>query len=93
MQPLGILSALVLLTRPYWLQLVAASNELLVQLLSCVQCFGTPWTAACKASLSTVPQSLLQLISTELVMGQELLSVHRSRIQNAFSIHGFLLFP
>ena len=40
-----------------------------VQLLSCVQLFATPWTAACKSSLSiTNSQSLLKLISIESVM-------------------------
>ena len=40
-----------------------------VQLLSCVQLFATPWTAACQASLSiTNSQSLLKLMSIELVM-------------------------
>ena len=40
-----------------------------VQSLSCVQLFATPWTAAHQASLSfTVSQSLLKLISIELVM-------------------------
>ena len=40
-----------------------------VQLLSHVQLFVTPWTAACQASLSiTTPQSLLKLMFTELVM-------------------------
>jgi len=37
--------------------------------LSCVQLFVTPWTAACQASLSfTISQSLLKLMSIELVM-------------------------
>ena len=41
----------------------------LVQLFSHVQLFATPWTAACQASLSiTSPQSMLKLMSTELVM-------------------------
>ena len=41
----------------------------LVQLLSLVQLFVTPWTAACQASLSiTNSQSLLKLMSIELVM-------------------------
>ena len=41
----------------------------LVQLLSCVQLFMTPWTAAHQASLSiTNSQSLLKLMSIELVM-------------------------
>ena len=40
-----------------------------VQLLSCVQLFVTPWTAARQASLSiTNSQSLLKLMSIELVM-------------------------
>ena len=40
-----------------------------VQLLSCVQLFETPWTAACQASLSfTISQSLLKLMSIESVM-------------------------
>ena len=41
----------------------------LVQSLSCVRFFVTPWTAACQASLSiTNYQSLLKLMSIELVM-------------------------
>ena len=40
-----------------------------VQLLSHVQLFVTPWTAACQASLSiTNSRSLLKFMSTELVM-------------------------
>ena len=40
-----------------------------VQLLSSVQLFATPWTAACQASLSiTNSQSLLKLISIKSVM-------------------------
>ena len=40
-----------------------------VQLLSCVQLFVTPWTAACQASLSiTNSQSPLKLMSIESVM-------------------------
>ena len=40
-----------------------------VQLLSRVQVFVTPWTAACQASLSfSVSQSFLKLMSIELVM-------------------------
>ena len=39
-----------------------------VQLLSHVWLFGTPWTAACQASLSfTISQSMLKLMSIELV--------------------------
>jgi len=40
-----------------------------VQLLSRVQLFATPWTVACRASLSvTKSQSLFKLMSIELVM-------------------------
>ena len=42
---------------------------LVFHLLSHVQLFGTPWTTACKASLSlTIILSLLKLMSTESVM-------------------------
>ena len=41
----------------------------MVQLLSCVQIFATPWTAACQASLSiTNSRSLLKLMSFKSVM-------------------------
>ena len=44
-------------------------NLQLVQLLSCVRLFATPWTAARQASLSsTSSQSLFKLVSIELVM-------------------------
>ena len=40
-----------------------------VQSLSCIWLFVTPWTAACQASLSfTISQSLLKSMSIELVM-------------------------
>ena len=40
-----------------------------VQLISCVQLYATPWTAACQASLSiTNSQSFLKLMSVESVM-------------------------
>ena len=40
-----------------------------VQALSCVQLFATPWTAACQASLSfAISPSLLKLMSIESVM-------------------------
>ena len=45
------------------------SYVIVVQLLSRVQLFATPWTAACQAPLSfTNSQSLLKFMSTELVM-------------------------
>ena len=41
----------------------------IAQSLSCVWLFETPWTVACQASLSiTISQSLLNLMSIELVM-------------------------
>ena len=44
-------------------------SRLSVQLLSCVQLFATPWTAACQASLSiTNSRRLLKLMSIESVM-------------------------
>ena len=44
-------------------------HKTVVQLLSHVQLFLTPWTAACLASLSfTISQSLLKLVSIELMI-------------------------
>ena len=49
-----------------------------VQSLSCVQLFATPWTAACQASLSiSNSQSLLKLISIELMMSSNHLILYR----------------
>ena len=46
-----------------------ANQQTVVQSRSCVQLFATPQTAACQASLSfTISQSLLILMSIELVM-------------------------
>ena len=43
--------------------------NVVIQSLSCVWLFATPWTAACQASLSfTVSQRLLKLMSIESVM-------------------------
>ena len=50
-------------------KLLVAGSVSSVQLLSRVQLFVTPWTAACQASLSfTISWSLLQLMFIELVM-------------------------
>ena len=50
-------------------QLVGASVSQLVQLLSHVQLFATPWRAACQATLSiTNFRNLLKLMSIESVM-------------------------
>ena len=44
-------------------------SHFVIELLSCVRLFVTPWTAACQASLSfTVSWSLLKLTSVESVM-------------------------
>ena len=54
-----------LITYPGWPSLRFSS----VQLLSCVQLFVAPWTAACQAFLSiTSSWSLLKLMSIELMM-------------------------
>ena len=50
-----------------------------VQLLSCVRLFATPWTAACQASRSfTISRSLLRLMSIESVMPSNHLILCRS---------------
>ena len=49
-----------------------------VQLFNCVRLFATPWTAARQASLSiTNSQSLLKLLSIELVMPSNQLTLCR----------------
>ena len=48
---------------------IPETNVIVVQSLSCVQLFQTPWTAAHQASLSfTISHSLLKLMSIESVM-------------------------
>ena len=55
-----------------------------VQLLSCVQLFMTPWTAVCQASLSfTVSQNLLKFMSTESVMLSNHLTICHSLLQSS----------
>ena len=55
-----------------------------VQLLSHVQLFVTPWTAACQASLSiTNSWSLLKLMSIELVMSSIMICKIDSRWESA----------
>ena len=49
--------------------LVQSPGVLVVQSLSCTRCFATPPTVACQAPLSsTIFQSLLRFMSTELMM-------------------------
>ena len=59
------------------------NNFVVVKLLSHVQLFETPWTAAHQASLSTISQSLLELVSIESVMPSNHLLL----------CHPFLLLP
>ena len=62
-------------------------TNVVVQLLSRVQFFGTPWMAARQASLSfTVSWSLLKLMSTELVMpSSHLILSHPLLLPSIFS--------
>ena len=58
-----------------------------VQLLSRVQLFATPWTAACQASLSiTNYQSLLTLMSIESVMPSNHLILCHPLLPPAFNL-------
>ena len=59
-------SSLVLSVTPNEFLAVIMVEMFVVQSLSCVRLFVTPWTRACQASLST--DFLLTLTSTELVM-------------------------
>ena len=59
----------------------AALLVVIVQSLSCVWLFVTPWTAAHQASLSfTISQSLLKLLFIELMMPSNHLILCRSRL-------------
>ena len=67
----------------------------IVQLLSCVQLFGTPWTAAHQASQSiTISQSLFKLMSIRLVMTSNHIILCPSLYPPAFNLshnQGFFL--
>ena len=70
--PAGVINCTPLSALSFWLSLFPGmhgyNTAVVVQLLSCVQLFVTPWTAAHQASLSfTISHSLLKLTSTELV--------------------------
>ena len=55
-------SIIFVLFFPFPNQFTTLDALFIVQSLSCVQLFATPWTAACQASLSpTISQSLLKL--------------------------------
>ena len=74
----------------YWTSVLSTNSTInikylcmisLVQLLSCVWLFATPWTAPCQASLSiTNSQSLLKLMSIESVMPSNHLILCRPRL-------------
>ena len=69
-----------------------AQYFLVVQLLSPVQLFATPWTAACHASLSfTISWNLLQIMSIESVMRSNHLVLCRPflLLSSTFSMSGF----
>ena len=64
----------------FWVELclscVPPNSYVVVKLLSYVQLFATPWTATCQASLSfTISQSLLKLMSIELMMSSNHLAL------------------
>ena len=59
------------------INLPSISSIVVGQSLSCFQFFATPWTAACQASLSfTISQSLLKLMSIELMSSNHLILCH-----------------
>ena len=60
---------LIIIIYIFFLSSPGLPNSVVQSLRSHIWLFVTPWTAACQASLSfTVSQSLLKLMSTELVM-------------------------
>ena len=59
------------------------------QLLSSVQLFVTPWTAACQASLSFTIWSLLQLMSIELALSRCHLTISSSVVPFSSCLHSF----
>ena len=63
-----------------------ALNVVVVQPLSRVQLFVTPWTVACQASLSfTISQSFLKLMSIELVIpSNQLILCHLLHLPSGF---------
>ena len=65
-------------------------QKFVIQLLSCVQFFATPWTAACQASPSfTVFWSLLKLMSIESVMpSSDLILCHPFSCPQSFPASG-----
>ena len=70
-------------------------DGVIVQSLSCVQLFATPWSAAHQASLSfTISWSLLKLMSTESVMPfNHLVLCHPLSLISIFPSIGKCIFP
>ena len=70
--------------------MVNSLSAIIVQLLSHVQHFATPWTAASQASLSfTLSQSLLKLLSIEMMMASNhLISVMPFSCPQSFPASG-----
>ena len=65
--------------RAFHFMLVKFQVLFVVQSLSHVLLFATPWTAACQASLSfTISQRLLKLMSIELVMPSDSMNMSSS---------------
>ena len=65
----GVCSPSVKEERGIHITTLLPSKRLVVQSLSHIQLFRTPWNTACQASLSfTIPQSSLRLMSIELMM-------------------------
>ena len=55
--------------RDFWYMVDVQLNVAVVQSLSCIQLFASPWIEACQASLSfTISWSLFKFMSIELVM-------------------------
>ena len=68
------------------------SSLVVVQLLSCVPLFATPWTPMQQAPLSfTVSWSLLELKSIESVMPPKYHQLNDNKIQ--ISVQSYLSFP
>ena len=67
---------------------LSTQQNIVIQSLSCVKLFGTPWMAACQASLSfTISQSLLKFMSIELVMLSNHLILHRPLLLPSIFVH------
>ena len=69
------------------LQVQMSLHSFVVQLLSCARLFETPQTAACQASVSfMISQSLLKLMSIELVMSSNHVILCRSPSSPALNL-------